>query len=82
MLANMKLHGPATRAIRERSGLTVTALALRVGCTQGHMSAVEAGDRKASPELILSIARELKVDLPAVLCDPDEYMVKPKRVAA
>ena len=78
----MKLHGPATRAIRERSGFTVTALANKVGCTQGHMSAVEAGDRKASPALIMSIARELKTDLPSILCDPDEYMVKPKRVAA
>ena len=80
----MELHGPATRAIRERSGLTVTGLAKRIGCTQGHLSAVESEIRKASPELIVAIARELKVDLPAVLrgpLDDKQIVITAKQVA-
>lgn len=66
----MILHGPATRALRDRSGLTVTELAKRVGCTQGHLSALEGEIRKASPELIVAIARELKTDLPSIIRGP------------
>ena len=81
----MELHGPATRVIRQRSGLTVTELAKRIGCTQGHLSALEGEDRKASPELIIAIARELKTDLPPILrgpLDDMEVTFKPKRKAA
>lgn len=81
----MELHGPATRALRQRSGLTVTELAKRIGCTQGHLSALENEDRKASPELIVAIARELKLDLPPILRGPLDGMdvtIKPKKRAA
>lgn len=80
----MLLHGPATRAIRERSGLTVTELAKRVGCTQGHLSAVESEIRKASPDLIVTIARELKTDLPSILrgpLDDKEVVIRGKAAA-
>lgn len=80
----MQLHGPATRAIRERSGLNVSQLAARVGITQGAMSAIESEKRKASDDVIVRIARELKVDLPAIIrgaLDDCEVIVRRKAVA-
>lgn len=77
--ACMILHGHATRAIRERSGLSVTELAKRIGCTQGHLSSLESEARKASPETTVALARELRVDLPAILRDPAETLVWTKK---
>lgn len=80
----MVLHGPATRAIREGRGLTVTGLAHEVGITQGHMSALESGKRKASPDVIVNIARALKCELAAVIrgpLDDKEVIIRTKRAA-
>jgi transcriptional regulator with XRE-family HTH domain len=65
----MQVHGPALRAIRERTGLTVTELAKRVGITQGSLSAIEKEARKPSSEVLVKLARELRVDLAAILRD-------------
>ena len=70
----MELHGPALRTIRERTGITVTELARRVGCTQGHLSSLEAENRPASDTLIVAIARELRTDLAAIIRDPGQRL--------
>jgi transcriptional regulator with XRE-family HTH domain len=66
----MRLNPAALKVIRERSGFTVTGLAEAAGAKQSHLSNIEAGRRNASPELIVALAGALKVDLPAILCDP------------
>ena len=66
----MNVNGPAIRAIRERTGLTVTELAKRVGCQQGTLSAIEKEDRRPSPDMVLRIAQELKIDIAAILRGP------------
>lgn len=67
----MRCNPAALRAIRERSGLTVSALAESAGIKQAHLSNVEAGRRNASPEVVVALAKALKVDLPAILADPE-----------
>lgn len=71
----MRCNGAALRVIRERSGLSVTALAREAGISQPHLTNIEKGDRQASPEVISKLARALKVTLPALLADPPEEVV-------
>lgn len=59
-------QGPAIRAIRERSGLSVSAFAPKVGVTQGYMSNVELGHKTPTVEFLSRVARELGVPLDAV----------------
>ena len=66
----MRIHGPALRVIRERSGLTVTGLAELAGMKQSHLSNIEAGRRQASEDVIVALARALKTELIAILEDP------------
>lgn len=68
----MIVNGAALRTIRERSGLTQTALAQLVGTDRSHISNIENGRRNCSDELVIAIARALKIDLPAILADPTE----------
>lgn len=67
----MRLNKAALKALRERSGMTVTALAEAAGVKQAHLSNIEAGRRNASPDVVVALARALKVPLPAILADPD-----------
>lgn len=67
----MQIHPAALRAIRERSGMTVTSLAEQSGIRQAHLSNIEAGRRSASPDVIVALAHALKVELPAILKDPE-----------
>lgn len=66
----MRCNGVALRTIRERSGFSISSLARAAGISQPHLTNIEKGDRQPSPEVLLAIARELKVDLPAILADP------------
>lgn len=68
----MLINGPALRTIRERSGVTQTALATAAGIKRSHLSNIEAGRRNASPDIAIAMAKALKVDLPAILADPAE----------
>lgn len=68
----MVINPAALRAIRERSGYSVTALAEQAGIKQAHLSNIEAGRRKASPEVVLALAEALKVPTPAILASPSE----------
>jgi transcriptional regulator with XRE-family HTH domain len=68
----MRVNGAAIRAIRERSGLSGTALAEQAGIRQSHLSNIEAGRRQPSEELAVSIARVLRSPLVAILADPEK----------
>jgi transcriptional regulator with XRE-family HTH domain len=70
----MDLQYRSMRRIRERSGLSVTACAERAGIKQAHLSNIEAGRRKASPEVAVALAAALKVDLIDILSDPDKQV--------
>ena len=59
-------HGAAVRAIREMSGISISAFAPRVGVTQGYMSNVELGHKQPTVEFMSRVARELAVPLDAV----------------
>lgn len=67
----MRINPAALRAIRQRSGMSVTALAEAAGIKQPHLTNIEAGRRNASPDVVVALASALKVDLPAILADPD-----------
>ena len=67
---SMDVHPFALRALRERSGYTVTRLAELAGTKQAHLSNIEAGRRNASPELIASLATALGVDQRAIVTNP------------
>ena len=72
----MHVNGPAIRVIRERTGLTATELANRLGVRQGTISAIEGEKRRPSPELLIRIAQELKIDLAPILRGPlDDFDV-------
>lgn len=68
----MQINPAALRAIRERSGVSVTSLATSVGIKQSHLSNIEAGRRNASDEVITKMATALKVELPAIITTPFE----------
>ena len=62
----------ALKALRERSGFTVTAFATEIMIVPGHLSNIEAGRRQASPDVVRRMAEVLKVPLPALLLDPEK----------
>lgn len=66
----MRINPSALRAIRERSGMSVSSLAHAAGIKQPHLSNIECGKRQASAELVVALAKALKVELPAILADP------------
>lgn len=69
----MELNRHALRAIRERTGLTVTELARLSGTTHSHICNIESGARRASTKLILEFAEALKVD-PLAITHPTLVM--------
>lgn len=76
-------NGPAIRAIRERSELTVRQLCTLIQEQDGmrvhvnHIRNVETNARGASPQLIGAIARALKVPKVAILADAEESEARP-----
>ncbi len=77
----MRCDGTALRRMRERSGLSVTALAREAGISQPHLTNIETGDRQPSPEVLVRLAAVLKAALEtqgqelagmlAILSDPE-----------
>lgn len=65
----MHINGEALRAIRERSGWTITGLAAAVTIGRSHLSNVEAGRRQLSPTKARLIADVLGVPLAAITSD-------------
>lgn len=73
----MQINPAALKVIRERSGLTTTALAEAAGIRQAHLSNIEAGRRGASPAVALALADALKVDVLAILNSPAQVAASP-----
>jgi transcriptional regulator with XRE-family HTH domain len=49
--------GPRLRRLRERRGVTLTALAAQTGISKSTLSRLESGQRKPSLELLLPLAK-------------------------
>jgi DNA-binding XRE family transcriptional regulator len=68
----VQLNRHALRAIRERSGLSRTALAQRAGISQPHLSNLELGRRQASEQVVVRLAAALAVPVPALVLGVDD----------
>lgn len=62
----VKLNAPAARAIREKTGLSVSETAKRLGVSQGQVSNWEAGRRQPTEQNLLALAGLLAVSLAAI----------------
>lgn len=63
------MNGETVRALRERSGLSGTALAEVIAIDRAYLSHIEAGRRQPSPAVAKKIADALKVPLVAILAE-------------
>lgn len=52
--------------------MSQSALAKAAGIKQPHLSLIETGQRQADDAVIVALARALKVEIPAILSDPNE----------
>lgn len=67
----MRLNGAAIRAIRERTGLSITAAATAAGVSQPTWSNWERGTRRATPANVKVICEVLRLeDKTAILASP------------
>lgn len=70
------------RAARRAAGLTQVELAKRVKSDQALLSRIERGEATGRPELLRTLARELKVSVSYLLGeDANEHAVRPAREA-
>lgn len=65
----MVLNGAALKAIRERTGLTQSALAELTDVSQGRISELEKGAVKVRPGTVKALADALQVPTVALLGD-------------
>lgn len=68
----MRVNGEALRVIRERSGLTGTALAKEVGIDRTHLSNIENGRKQPAAATAIRMADALRIPLVAILASPEE----------
>lgn len=61
-----KLHGPAVRVIRERTGIKHGIFAIKCDITPGYLSNIEKGLKQPSPAVMRAIADNLGVDLDSI----------------
>lgn len=61
--------GRRIRRARKSLGLTQNELANRLGITTSYLGHIELGKRKASMEIIINIANELRVSMDFLVCD-------------
>ena len=66
---DMQVNRHALRVIRERSGLGLSELARRAGCSQPHLSNIEHGRRHPSPATLHRLAAALHVPVVALLAE-------------
>ncbi len=62
--------GPRLRRLRERRGLTLTALAAETGISKSTLSRLETGERKPSLELLLPISHAFHLPLDELVGAP------------
>src|SRR5918998_7455 len=62
--------GPRLRRLRERRGVTLTALAATTGISKSTLSRLETGQRKPSLELLLPLAATYRVPLDELVGAP------------
>jgi transcriptional regulator with XRE-family HTH domain len=62
--------GPRLRRLRERRGLTLTALAAKTGISKSTLSRLESGQRKPSLELLLPLAEAHHLPLDELVGTP------------
>jgi transcriptional regulator with XRE-family HTH domain len=65
-------NGPAIRAFREIRGLSIAELARRVDITSQALSNIECENKRVSAALANRIARELTIEVAAILRDRDQ----------
>lgn len=68
----MQANGDAIRAIRERTGLTIAALAREAQVERTHLNRIERGERAGTPAQLRQIAVALKVPTTAIINGPTE----------
>ena len=74
---SVRINPTALRVIRERTGLTQTAVAHAAGIARPNYSFLEAGKRKGTGEQIRRIADVLRVPISAIAyLHPDEQPAK------
>jgi transcriptional regulator with XRE-family HTH domain len=62
--------GPRLRSLRQRRGITLTALAATTGISKSTLSRLESGQRKPSLELLLPLARTYHLPLDELVGAP------------
>src|SRR5918911_1381757 len=62
--------GPRRRRLRERRGVTLTALAAHTGISKSTLSRLENGERKPSLELLLPLASAYHLPLDELVGSP------------
>jgi len=74
---SVRINPTALRVIRERTGLTQTAVADAAGIHRPNLSKLETGKRKGTPEQIRRLADVLRVSIDAIAyLHPDEQPAK------
>jgi transcriptional regulator with XRE-family HTH domain len=68
--STMAAVGPRLRGVRTRRGLSLTALAEATGISLSTLSRLESGGRRPTLELLLPLARELRVDIGQLIGGP------------
>ncbi|CAH0191109.1 HTH-type transcriptional regulator SutR [Microbacterium oxydans] len=76
--------GPRLQALRARRGLTLAEVASATGISKSTLSRLETGQRRASLELMLPLAREYRVPLDDLVGAPEtgdpRVRLRPRRV--
>jgi transcriptional regulator with XRE-family HTH domain len=54
-----KVAGEALRAMREGAGMSLRAMAWRVGCSHGHLARVEYGERALTRDMGHRVSRAI-----------------------
>lgn len=76
--------GPRLQALRARRGLTLAEVASATGISKSTLSRLETGQRRASLELMLPLAREYRIPLDDLVGAPEtgdpRVRLRPRRV--
>ena len=71
-MAQRRIHGPAVRVIRERSGIRHGVFAERVGISAPYLTNIERGIRQPAAGIVVKIAEALGVTLDEITYSTEE----------